>query len=74
MVLPPSMHELKPKQQKKEQQRSSQIAKILILALLLIAAAVFVMQVCRWKGAWIFVSLYWLTLTVKNFLDWRNRK
>ena len=74
MVLPPSMYDLKPKQQKKEQQRSSQVVKILILALMLIALAVFVMQMCRWRGAWIFVSLYWLTLTVKNHLDWRNRK
>ena len=50
------------------------LTKSLILALLIIAAAVFVMQVCRWKGAWIFVSLYWLTLTIKNYVDWRNSK
>lgn len=48
--------------------------KLLILSLLLIALAVFVMQVFRWKGAWIFVSLYWLTLTVKNYFDWRRAK
>ena len=46
--------------------------KSLILALFLIAAAVFVMQLCRWKGAWIFVSLYWFTLTVKNYIDWKK--
>lgn len=48
--------------------------KLLILALFVIAAAVFAMQVCRWKGAWIFVSLYWGTLTAKNYLDWRGTK
>ena len=48
--------------------------KILILLLMLIAAAVFMMQVCRAKAAWVLVSLYWLTLTVKNYLDWRDHK
>ena len=50
------------------------LTKSLILALMLIAGAVFVMQVCRWRGAWVFVSLYWLTLTIKNYLDWRRQK
>ena len=49
-------------------------SKSLILALLLIAAAVFVMQVCRWKGAYIGVCAYWGVLTVKNYLDWRNHR
>ncbi len=47
--------------------------KSLILALMLIALAVCAMQVLRWKGAWVFVSLYWATLTVKNYIDWRRR-
>lgn len=50
------------------------LTKLLILALMLIALAVFVMQAARWRGAWIFVSLYWCVLTVKNYIDWRNRK
>ena len=50
------------------------LTKFLLLALLLIAAAVFVMQVCRWRGAWFFVAIYWGTLTVKNYIDWRRQK
>lgn len=50
------------------------ITKLLILSLLLIALAVFVMQVFRWKGAHIFIALYWGTLTIKNYLDWRKTK
>ena len=50
------------------------LTKFLILALLMIAAAVFVMQVCRWKGAWIGVCTYWGVLTVKNYIDWRQQK
>lgn len=48
------------------------LTKTLILLLMLIAAAVYVMQVYRWRGAWAGVSLYWAVLTVKNFLDWRK--
>ncbi len=46
--------------------------KILILALLIDAAAVSVMQFVRWRGAWLFVTLYWVILTVKNYVDWRK--
>ena len=49
------------------------LTKTLILALMLIAAAVFVMQVARWRGAWVFVALYWAVLTVKNYVDWRRK-
>lgn len=49
------------------------LTKVLILALMLIALAVFVMQLFRWKGAWIFISLYWGVLTVKNLLDWKGQ-
>lgn len=48
------------------------LTKTLILLLMLIAATVFVMQVCRWRGAWVGVSCYWAVLTVKNFVDWRK--
>ena len=50
------------------------LTKLLILSLLLIALAVFVMQVFRWKYSFIFVALYWATLTVKNYVDWRRVK
>lgn len=46
--------------------------KILILLLLLDAALVFVLQVLRTPFAWVFVSLYWAILTIKNYIDWRN--
>lgn len=49
------------------------LTKTLILALMLIAAAVFAMQCFRWQGAWVFVSLYWAVLTVKNYVDWRKK-
>ena len=47
--------------------------KILILTLLVNAALVFALQVTRSPIAWIFVSLYWLVLTVKNYVDWRRK-
>ena len=50
------------------------LTKALILALMLIAAAVFIMQLLRWRGAWVFVALYWAVLTVKNYCDWRRGK
>ena len=49
------------------------LTKFPILALMLIALAVFIMQAVRWHGAWLFVSLYWLTLTAKNYIDWRRK-
>ena len=48
------------------------MGKMLIFLLLLDAAAVFVMQLCRWKGVWLFVALYWALLTIKNLRDWRR--
>ena len=48
------------------------LTKTLILLLMLIADTVFVMQVCRWRGAWAGVSLYWAVLTAKNYLDWKK--
>ena len=50
------------------------LTKVLILSLMLIALAVFVLQLCRVKAAWIGVSLYWLVLTVKNYVDWRKTR
>lgn len=52
----------------------ARLTKALILALMLIALGVFIMQLLRWRGAWVFVALYWLVLTVKNYVDWRGRK
>ena len=49
------------------------LRKTLILALMCIALGVFLMQVARLRFAWIGVSLYWLVLTIKNYVDWRNR-
>ena len=50
------------------------LTKLLILALMLIAFSVYIMQVFRWKWAFLFVALYWLVLTVKNYCDWRRGK
>ena len=50
------------------------LTKLLILALMLIAAAVFAMQVARWEGTMIFVALYWATLTIKNYVDWKGKR
>lgn len=48
------------------------LTKLLILALMLIAAAVFVMQVAR-VNCWWAICAYWATLTVKNYVDWRQK-
>ena len=48
--------------------------KLLIIGLFVDALAVFVMQVCRWRGAWVFIALYWFILTIKNYLDWRIKQ
>lgn len=48
--------------------------KLLILVLALVAGVTFVLQVLHNPIAWVFVSLYWLILTVKNYLDWVNNK
>ncbi len=48
------------------------LTKLLILALMINAAVVFVMQICRTPVAWVGVSLYWLILTIKNFVDWKR--
>lgn len=50
------------------------LTKVLILLLMLIAAAVFVMQVARWRGVQIFIAAYWGTLTIKNYVDWRRSR
>ena len=54
--------------------KTMKLTKLLILALMLIAAAVFVMQVARWEGTMIFVALYWATLTIKNYVDWKGKR
>ena len=46
-------------------------ARRLVLALMVIAAVVFVGQVLR-QNVWWLVCLYWLTLTAKNYCDWRQ--
>lgn len=48
--------------------------KYLIPLLMLDALAVFVMQVARWPGAWVFVAFYWLVLTIKNYIDWKRTR
>ena len=48
------------------------LTKSLIFALMVIALVVFILQVLRVKFAWVGVSLYWLVLTVKNYVDWRK--
>lgn len=49
------------------------MSKGLICALMVIAGAVFVAQVARSVWAWPLICLYWGTLTVKNFIDWRRK-
>ena len=45
---------------------------LLVYALLIDALVVFAMQSVRWRGAWIFVALYWAILAAKNAVDWGN--
>lgn len=44
-----------------------------VVALMAIAAIVFIGQAARWN-MWLWICLYWLVLTVKNYADWRSRK
>ena len=50
------------------------IKQLLIIGLFVDALAVFGMQLHRWRGAWVFVALYWLILTIKNYLDLGGKK
>lgn len=54
-----------------KRQTKKSVTKCLILALAMISLIVFIGQVTR-VNVWLCICLYWLTLTVKNFLDYRG--
>lgn len=49
------------------------LAQILILMLMFDAAIVFVGQVLHWN-VWVLVCAYWLILTIKNAVDYINKR
>lgn len=49
------------------------LAQILILMLMFDAAIVFVGQVLHWN-VWALVCAYWLILTIKNGVDYINKR
>lgn len=52
---------------------SRALTKILILALMINAGVVFCI-LASGNTCWELIVLYWFTLTVKNYLDWRNSR
>ena len=49
----------------------SSFSNKMILALAIIAGIVFIGQVMK-VNVWLLICLYWLTLTIKNFGDYRG--
>ena len=45
----------------------------LVLLLALIAFVVFIGQVLH-GNVWLLICLYWLVLTLKNYIDWSDRQ
>ena len=49
------------------------ISKNLILVLMVIALSVFIGQLLH-LNCWLNICLYWLVLTIKNYIDWKGTK
>ena len=49
------------------------ISKNLILVLMVIALSVFIGQLLL-LNCWLNICLYWLILTIKNYIDWKGTR